>query len=180
MYMKSRENSPLKAIRVTCTMESTLSALTAALFDIDNSKQWVYATKAIKLLKPISASELIYYSEIEIPWPVANRDFIVDLKVEQDPKTKAVSVIGKNLYDYLPEQKNIVRIKESYSKWLVTPVSANSVKIEYVLEVDPAGIIPAWLINLFATKGPFETMKGLRNVVKQPQYANAKLSYIRE
>lgn len=180
VYTKNIINSPLKAIKIVGNVNASLSALTAVLLDINSTKDWVYATKSISVLKIISPSELIYYSELEIPWPVSNRDFIVLLKVTQDEKTKTVSVDGFNRPAYLPPNKNIVRIQQSFSKWLITPVQNGQLKIEYVLEVDPGGSVPAWLINLFATKGPFETFKKLREQVRKPAYANLKLGFIRE
>jgi hypothetical protein len=180
VYTKLMDNSPIKAVKTVCTINTSLTALTAVLLDIKSTPDWVYATKKISLLKQTSLSELFYYSEIEIPWPVSNRDFIVLLSVTQDPKTKVVSVIGYNKPDYLPENKNIVRIQHSYSKWLITPVQNGQVRIEYILEADPGGTVPAWLINMFATKGPFETFKNLREQVKKPVYHHTSLPFIKD
>ena len=180
VYTKKLDSSPFKAVKTVCTLNTSLSVLTAVLLDIKNTPDWVYATKKITLLKQLSGAELIYYSEIEVPWPVNNRDFIVQLIVTQDPKSKVVSVLGENKPAFLPENKNIVRIQHSYSRWLITPISNNQVKIEYLLEVDPGGSVPAWLINMFATKGPFETFKKLVEQVKKPAYAKVSLPFIKD
>ncbi len=180
VYTKLMEQSPLKAVKTVCTINTTLTKLTAVLLDINGSSDWVYATKKINLLKQISPSELLYYSEIAIPWPVNNRDFIVLLSVTQDPKTKVVSVIGYNKPTSLPEYKNIVRIQRSFSKWLITPMQNGQVKIEYILEADIGGSVPAWLVNMFAAKGPYETFVKLREQVKKPVYSTAVLPFIKE
>jgi len=180
VFMRQMDNSPLKAVKTVCTINTSLSVLTAVLLDIPGSAEWVYATRKIAVLKKNSPSELVYYSELNIPWPVTNRDFIVLLTVTQDQKTKAVTVLGDNKPDYLPEYKNIVRIQRSYSKWLITPLQNGQVKIEYILEVDPGGSVPAWLINLFAGKGPFETFKKLREQVKKPIYHHVSLPFIKD
>jgi len=177
VFMRQMDNSPLKAVKTVCTINTSLSVLTAVLLDIPGSAEWVYATRKIAVLKKNSPSELVYYSELNIPWPVTNRDFIVLLTVTQDQKTKAVTVLGDNKPDYLPTYKNIVRIQRSYSKWLITPLQNGQVKIEYILEVDPGGSVPAWLINLFAGKGPFETFKKLREQVKKPIYHHVNLPF---
>ncbi|MEO5681730.1 MAG: START domain-containing protein [Chitinophagaceae bacterium] len=180
VYTKKMDNSPLKAVRVVCTLNTSLSTLTAALLDIKGSTDWVYETRKASLLKQLSPSELIYYSEVQIPWPVSNRDFIILLTVSQDPRTKVVTVAGHNKPDYLPEVKNIVRIQKSYSKWLITPLSKGQVKIEYDLQVDPGGNVPAWLINMFAAKGPYETFKRLREQVKKPAYSRVSFPFIKD
>ena len=180
VYTKNLVNSPFKSVKAVCTIDASLSSLTAVLMDINSTTDWVYSTKSCTLLKQSSPSELFYYSEVSIPWPVSNRDFIVRLAVYQDSKTKAVTVLGENKPKYLPENKNIVRIPKSYSKWLITPLSNKHVQIEYVLEVDPGGNVPAWLINMFATKGPFETFQKLRNQVKKATYSQVSLPFIRD
>ncbi|MEP7279037.1 MAG: START domain-containing protein, partial [Bacteroidota bacterium] len=180
IYTKNMDASPLKAVKTVCTINASLASLTAVLIDIKGGIDWVYSTKKIVLLKQLSPMELLYYSEIEVPWPVSNRDFIVLLQVSQDQKTRVVTVGGLNKAGFLPEYKNIVRIQHSYSKWLITPLQNGQLKIEYVLEVDPGGNVPAWLINLFATKGPFETFKKLREQVKKPAYIHASLPFIKE
>lgn len=180
VYTKDLENSPFKAVKTVCTINASLTRLTAVLLDINSSKDWVYATKVCTLLKQPFPSELFYYSEVTIPWPVNNRDFIVRLKVTQDAKTKAVTVDGENQPTYLPEKKNIVRIQHCYSKWIITPQSKEQVKIEYILQVDPGGMVPAWLINMFATRGPYESFRNLRLQVKKPAYNQVSLPFIKD
>ena len=180
VYTKDLENSSFKAVKTVCIIDASLTKLTAVLLDINSSKDWVYATKSCTVIKQASPSELFYYSEVNIPWPVNNRDFIVRLKVAQDAKTKVVTVEGENKPTLLPEKKNIVRIQQCYSKWIIVPQTNGQVKIEYVLQVDPGGLVPAWLINLFATKGPFESFKNLRLQVKKPVYSRVVLPFIRD
>jgi hypothetical protein len=179
VYTKNLNNSSFKAIKTICTIDATPAILTAVLLDINNSTEWVYATKKAVLLKQTSPDELFYYSEIDVPWPVNNRDFIVHLKASQDERTKAVTIVADNQPKYLPENKNIIRVPQSYSKWLIESLPNNKVKIEYILQVNPGGSVPAWLINLFATKGPFESFKNLRLQVKKPVYQQVKLAFIK-
>ena len=180
VYTKSGEHSSFKSVKTVCTIDASLSRLTAVLLDIDRTVDWVYATKKCSVLKQVSQSESIYYSEIDAPWPVSNRDFIVRLWAVQDEKTKAVSVLAENKPSYLPEHDDIVRIKQSYSKWVIEPLKGGKVKVEYTLQVDPGGNIPAWLINLFATKGPYESFKKLRLQVKKDIYNNVSLPFIKD
>ena len=180
VYMQNLENSPFKAIKAVCTVDASLSRLTAVLMDIPGSVDWVYGTKSCVLLKQVSPSEEFYYSEVNLPWPASNRDFIMRVTASQDEKTKVVTVLGENMPTYLPEKKNIVRVHQSYSKWLITPVSPGHVKVEYTLQVDPAGSLPSWMVNMFASHGPYESFKKLRAQVKKPIYNHTNLPFIRD
>ena len=177
VYTRTVENSHIKAIKVECTIEATLSQLTAVLLDIPASDEWVYATKFCRVQKTISSSELIYHSEIDVPWPANNRDFIVRMKLKQDSITKKLTVDGENLPHYLNEQEDVVRIMHTESNWTVTPRN-KYLDIVFTLHVHPGGSIPAWLVNLFATRGPLETFRNLRSQVNKPEYKEASFSFL--
>jgi hypothetical protein len=63
--------------------------------------------------------------------------------------------------DYLPTTKNVVRVPASYSKMTLTPIGNSRLKVEYFIEVDPGGQMPAWVVNLVSTQAPYETFKNL-------------------
>jgi len=161
-------------------VNSSLSQLVAVLLDVKTAPEWVYSTKSCVLLKQVSPSELYYYSEVTIPWPASNRDFIAHLITVQESQTKVVTVYGPTAPDLVPVKKDIVRVRRSEGKWVLTPTAHHTVKIVYTLHVDPGGNIPAWLVNMFATKGPHESFKSLKVQLKKPAYANVRLSFIKE
>jgi hypothetical protein len=130
------------------------------------------------LLKQVSPSELYYYSEVSIPWPAANRDFIAELRAVQDSHSRVVTIYGPVFPDYLPVKKDIVRVRRSEGKWIISPLAKGKIKVEYTLRVDPGGDLPAWLVNMFVTKGPYESFKKLKEQLQRPEYANARLPFI--
>jgi len=178
IFTRTFPDSRFKAVKVECELDATLSQLVAVILDVNTGAQWLYSTKSSVLLKQVSLSELYYYSEVNVPWPFSNRDFIALLKVVQDPHTRIVTVYGPTIPDYLPVKKDIVRVVRAEGKWIITPVSKNHLKVEYTLRMDPGGNIPAWLINLFATKGPYESFKNLKSQIHKSAYFNAHLPFI--
>ena len=178
IFLRSLPDSKFKAVKVECELDATLSQLVAVVLDVNTGSEWVYSTKSSVLLKQVSPSELYYYSEVSIPWPVHNRDFIAHLITVQDAKTKVVTVYGPTVHDYVPEKKDIVRIIQSEGKWVIYPLGPHKIKVEYTLRVDPGGSVPAWLVNMFAAKGPYESFSKLKEHLKKPAYANVKLPFI--
>lgn len=180
VYTKYTDNSKYKAVKTVCTVQASLNTATAVLMDVTNATEWVYATKTSTLLKIISPAELVYHSEIDVPWPFDNRDFIVQLAVRQDPKTKVVTVQGENRPAYQPQNKDVVRVQYSYSKWTLEPVGNGQLNVVFELQTDPGGNIPAWLINMFATKGPLESFKKFKEQLKKSVYTKTVFPFIRE
>jgi hypothetical protein len=180
VYTKNCDSSPVKSVKAECIVHASMTALLAVLLDIDNSKDWIYATKKVSLLKQVSPTEVIYYSEVGLPWPICNRDFIADFSIKKDSLTNVVTATCTNRPDYLPRNKNIVRVEHSYSQWVIIPLADGKLHVQYELQVDPGGNIPSWLTNLFAATGPFCTFQKLRDQVKKSEYKNASLAFLKK
>jgi len=178
VFTKTNAETGLKAIRVQCSITATLSQMVALVLDVNAGTDWVYGTKSSVLLRKVSPSELYYYSEVDLPWPLSNRDFIAHLSVIQDPRSKIVTIHGPTVPEYVPEKKDIIRVRKSSGKWVIAPIGSNNINIDYTLEVDPSGSIPIWLVNLFATNGPLETFKRLKVQLKKSAYTNVSLPFI--
>jgi hypothetical protein len=162
IYTRTFPDSRFKAIRVKCTVHATLSRLTGVILDVNNGTQWVYGTKSSILLKQVSPSELYYYSVVNLPWPLTDRDFVAHLTAVQDPKTRVVTIDGPTLANYIPAKKGLVRVPSGEGKWILTPQPGGRVAIDYTLRTDPGGSLPPWLVNLFVTAGPKETFNNLK------------------
>ncbi|MBW8686682.1 START domain-containing protein [Chitinophaga rhizophila] len=178
IYTKTIENSDYKGIKVKCSLPATLTQFTAVIMDVNTAGEWLYATKSSTLLKQVSPTDVYYYSEVGLPWPLSNRDFICHLTASQDPRTKVVTIDGPVVPNYMPEKEGIVRVTHSSGKWVITP-AGSQINIEYTLEADPGGSLPAWMVNLFVTKGPMESFKKLKVQVNKPEYRKAQYALIK-
>jgi ribosome-associated toxin RatA of RatAB toxin-antitoxin module len=178
VYTAAVPDSKVKAIKVECNFNASASQLVALLMDVKTSPDWVYHVKSCTLIKQVSPSELYYYSEVNLPWPAANRDFVAHLTVTQDPDTKVVTVDGPVVAGYVPVKEGIVRVTESKGKWIITPLRPDQVKVEYTIHVDPAGSLPSWLVNMFATEGPVKIFKGMKVQLQKRAYRNIELAFV--
>lgn len=178
IYTSVLQGSRIKAVKAECRIKATNSQVVALLMDVASAKDWVYHTKSCSLIKKVSASELFYYSEISLPWPLQNRDFVAHLTVSQNRDTKVVTIDGPAVRGHVPEKEGIVRIRDSKGKWVISPSGTDHVSIEYTIHVDPGGTLPPWLINMFASEGPLRIIKNLGLQVQKPAYKKAVLAYI--
>lgn len=178
VYSKQVPGSRINALRVESDFAASASQLVAVILDINTSTDWLYGTKSATLLKTVSPAEVYYYSEVSFPWPASNRDFVAHIKVNQNPATKVVNVHAENVAALVPEKPGIVRVKQSIGNWYITPLDRNHIHVQYELQVDPAGALPAWLVNMLSTKGPFESFKNLRTQLERPVYASARFNFI--
>lgn len=180
IYSAAIPDSKVNAIRVECSLIARPTQIVALLMDVESAPNWIYHTKSCKLIKRISPSELYYYSEVSVPWPVENRDFVAHLTVNQDAKSKVVIIDGPAVSGYVPIKAGIVRIDNSKGKWIITPEPNGRIHIEYTLHADPGGAIPSWMVNMFATEGPLQIFRQLKLQLEKPEYKKAQLAYIQD
>jgi hypothetical protein len=74
-------------------------------------------------------------------------------------------VSSSTSYD-APVPKDLVKVPYSKGSWSVTQLSKKTIHVDYILELDPGGSLPAWVVNLFASKGPLETFENIKAKMK--------------
>ena len=82
--------------------------------------------------------------------------------------------------DLIPKEKSLVRIPVFDSYYILTPIGDGWLEMEYFLKIDPGGALPAWVVNLAASKGPDITMKALYKVIASGKYDNILVEGVEE
>ena len=179
VFTADSDSSDFKCIKVECTVKATPSQLVALLVDINKQPDWVYGSKSAKMVKAIKGNEFIFHSEVDVPWPCSDRDYIAHITISQ-PTPQLLTIDSRSEPNLLPAKDGIVRVKKSMAHWDVTTIDKNLLKIVYTVTFDPAGAIPAWLTNMFVTKGPFLTFQKMKNEVNGAAYQNAHFDFIKD
>jgi len=163
IFTRHSETSSFNDIQVDMDMPGTIDQLASILWDVAKYTEWAYATKTCRLIKKINNTELMYYAEFEVPWPLSNRDLCADVKLIKDSAAQSLKVVSVGIRDFLPDKNGIVRVAKSRGNWIITPLPGKAaIHLNYILEVQPGGAAPAWIINLFSTKGPLESFVNLK------------------
>jgi hypothetical protein len=105
VFTKAVPDSKIKAIKVEGVFNASPSQLVTLIMDVNSSADWMYHTKSSTLIKQVSATELYYYSEVSMPWPIQNRDFVAHLIVSQNPQTKVITIQGPTVAGMVPQKQ---------------------------------------------------------------------------
>ena len=180
IYTRKANNTNIKQLKSVVTLKTSLNSIVALLNDWDSYPEWNYKCGESKTLKIINETELIHYQTVVTPWPIDHEDFIINVKLMQDEKTKAITITSTNIPNYIPPYPNRTRIKYLEGKWTLTPSKGGTVQAVYEFFVNPGGLVPAWLINTAITYGPYENMQNISQWVQKPKYQQAKNPLIKE
>lgn len=156
------DTSPFNDVRVEVDLPGNINQLATILLDVNHYKDWAYATKKSTLIRRLGPGTIIYYSEIEVPWPATNRYFFAKFELKVDANTHSMKVVSANIPDDGPAPDGLVKVSFSRGEWNVTTISKKTLHVDYILQLNPGGSLPAWMLNLFSTKGPLETFENIR------------------
>lgn len=178
VYTKYIEGFDIKAVKVVSIFNCSLTDIIAVFKDVENYPTWVYGCKQASMLKQLNEKEGIYYSVSDAPWPVSDRDVVMFNTTSQNPESKIVTSVSQAKQGEVPEKEDIVRMMQVKSKWILKPIGNGSVEVTYEIAVNPAGYIPAWLVNLTIDIGPVQTIMALKKRISLPQYKGKSYSHI--
>ena len=167
VYTTTLYNSSFKSVKVDCTLEGTINKLIAVLKNVDGNNHWVYNTKQTHLVKNISDMEFIYYAETSLPWPLRNRDMVINMLFDKNNTSSILTVKQTGMKDEAPEQDGKVRVPYFNGLWEVSRVDEKYISIHYQLSVDPGGSVPSWAYNMFVSKGPYKTFTNLAELLRK-------------
>ena len=177
VYTRTNEVMSFKEFKATMTMKAKVEDFVSVLIDVDGLTSWGHNISDAKLLERPNDTIQIYYAVAKAPWPYKDRDGIYKNTFNWDKNSRSLTVEIELLEDERELSKNFVRMG-GYGFWRVKEISANELKIDFQMQVDPGGSIKAWLANMFVTDSPFETMTGIREAMSQKKYQGNSFEFL--
>jgi hypothetical protein len=165
-------NSSLKAFRGEITFKADIKKVNLLVGDADNLDWWDKAICSKKIIGFEKNKFIKYYIVYDVPWPLSNRDLALEALISIDPVTGVRTVAAKPLLNVIPENKDMVRIKQYWQKWTVQPMKNGYVHVIMEGFVDPLGNVPAWLYNMTVTETPINVLNALRERTLSRKPAN--------
>lgn len=182
VWTRMPDDFPIREFKAVVTVKSTLSGLVNLILDTDHADRWVYRTDRITILKRDEAKgSFVIRVETDFPWPLTDRDAVVEGQILQDEKTGVVTVRSHaqaaGLY---PVNPDFVRMADMDGTWIFRPLGQGQVEVTMFGRADPGGHIPASAVNLIIHETPYRTLQGLRKVISDPRYQKTPLAQIRD
>ncbi|WP_157729895.1 START domain-containing protein [Bacterioplanes sanyensis] len=179
VYVRDVPGSDLQAFRGTTRVQSRLTAAIALLEDHTVAPQWMHNCKAIDIVERVSDTHTISYMINDAPWPVTDRDVVVESQLSQaDDGTLTLSV--RHREGVFPANDDMVRIAAMEGFWRFTPEDDGWLAVEYQVHAEPGGGLPSWLANSVVQDTPYYTLQAFKQWVAKPDYQTAQRDYVRE
>jgi len=164
IYSRKKDNKV--ELRLLCEFDATPEQLTNQLLNIPSYTSWVYGNKKSGIIKRINDHDLIYFTEAHLPWPIQDRDLVIELTITQPTAVTPLIIQAKSIDGILPPKPHFIRVPYSVATWRVFPMPGNRSKLDYTFSLDPGGSIPGWLVNMTIATGPYKSFLKLQDIMK--------------
>lgn len=156
-WVKDVPGASVKAFRGVVEVPSSSLQVLGVLDGVDDFPRWVFQCKAAKR---IAGGGL--YLRFRGIWPVTDRDVAVRSEVKL---VESQIQIETTASDLMPEHDGYVRIPQLHNRFILEPLAGQGTRITFETFVDPGGVVPAFISNLVAKKGPLVTLTGLKDIL---------------
>ncbi|MEM9983999.1 MAG: START domain-containing protein [Bacteroidota bacterium] len=160
VYTLVRPGEPLKAFRAVTQVQATPEQVLAIITNADQGHQWMDRCVESKLLKRLSDQSYLTYTRIETPWPLEDRDLVVEMTIHQEGDKIICSM--RNAPDAYPAQESVIRMPKYEGSWTLIPLPEGGTQVISEGKTSPGGSIPDWLANTEVVDSPYTTLANLR------------------
>lgn len=176
VYSQKVSGSRYESFKGVMVLESSLASILGLLDHTEASPEWLHLCVEGKTLKTNGFSERTIYQVIDLPFPFATRDAVYRATTSHNPLTGVFTITLESAADYYPVTKH-VRIRISSGYFLLKPIDATSTEVTWKLHIDPAGAMPAFLLNMLLVEIPFKSLRRMAELVRTSPYKHLELKY---
>jgi len=177
VWKREVEGSDFVAFRGRGNVRAPIQLVAAVIRDANRETEWMQDCADAKVIRFLSATDAIVYNRTGSPVPfIADRDTVLKSTVAVFPDARTVLVEFSNTTDPdMPVKDGVVRMPTLKGHWRLIQVDHSTTDVEYQVQADPGGALPAWLVNMVSNKLPFHTVRRLRDQVKKGGYEQHRL-----
>ncbi len=162
VYRWTPPSSDLFAFKSSGLIDATVPRLVNILADAKRRPEWAPALIESYVVRWISPVERVEYNRIRTPWPIQDRDFVIQGKAVFDGKG-GVALNFHSIEDPQFPEKGPVRGEAWDSSYALTPTAdRKQTVLEYRMLIDPKGSVPSWIVNIFQSRFPHDMILAIR------------------
>jgi hypothetical protein len=165
VYVRECDDSPIKEFKVNDRFVGDFDKLVKIMDDPGTIKILSDRCTEARDIKTLAPNQTLQYYYFDMPMGVSDRDVVSKLTIWRTAtayKTLAESVSE----DHVPLKKDVIRLQKVRTSFYFEKQSDGTIFMEYIGKTDPNGWVPAWLVNMLATREARKIVDKLRYLVQ--------------
>ncbi len=156
IWYQSDTAKNLYRIKIEAKTNTDILTIYNRLLDVSAYPRYVSHCEYSELLKKISENHLIYYTITRVPFPLKNRDVVVELISTRTDNE--IRMITKSKNDFMQKKEQYERVMDYYASWFLKK-EGDKTEAVLIMEIGIPDYAPKWMKEYVIFKGPVETYK---------------------
>ena len=168
---RNEPNRDLPSFKGTGRVKAGMFEILAILKDGARRREWMTKSGLTSTLKRINRWESISYQQTIAPWPASDREVVMHTKIYQRTEPRELIATFDHVKWTQPikgvDRDDFVDMPYLKGYWRMVWISDEETEVTYMVNTDPGGMLPNWLITRISRDLPYWTLLGLRKQVKK-------------
>ncbi len=166
VYTRYENESRYKSFKGEVDIKADIAAVSSLIEDVKNFDRWDEGVTEIRVLQHVQGKMIRYYVVYDVPWPFKDRDLCVEADITTDKASGSQLIQARSVPEFVPLNDDRVRIVDYRQKWIIQPSGNGNIRLIVEGFADPAGDIPAWVVNMAITDTPLNMLNSIRDNLK--------------
>lgn len=180
VYSRPVEGSAYNEIRGTATIEGRVTTVVALLQDPEFVPKLNDVISQVRVHEEVSPTEALVYLQMDMPWPVNDRDLLTRRTIERDCDSNAVIIREVAETGVIAEKDDFIRIVDSTQEWTLKTVNDGVVELDWTTHTDPNGTLPSAIVNWLSVGVPHSSLQVLRDAVESGEYSDVEFTHLKD
>lgn len=159
--LREEPGRDLPTMRGRAVLTGDIEQLLKIILDPDQATEWAEGASKVTMVDR-NASRAIIHTYIDIAWPVWDRELVTSGKVEIVEPGGEYVLTNTSVDGFVPEKEGVIRMKDAFTRFHLKKEGPDRVWVEYLVNVDPGGSLPKWLVRWTQKSVPAKTLQNLQ------------------
>ncbi len=174
LYRQSVQGSKFDRFKGVAVVDARIEVIGMVLRDPPAYPKWMWNCRESQVFEKFDENNMLVYYVQKTPWPTKNRDVLLRATTTIAWESGWFRVDLISIEDSrVPPKDDLVRMAKMIGNWFVEYVDRERTKVTFTFTFDPAGSLPASLANNNMKNFPYDTLEGMRKIVKEKKYIEA-------
>lgn len=177
VYTRDYEGSDIEAFKAVTTINAPINNVMSVMANPQSCTEWVHGCTVSYGFDAENFNKRHAYSVNDLPWPVQDRDYVLQINTTSDPVTKQIMMEMHAVAGKKPVDDSYVRTTIAQTYYIFTATEDDKTHMVWLQHTEPGGVLPSWLVNNLLVDIPYKSLKTLEAVAQQEQYQNGSITY---
>jgi hypothetical protein len=178
IFVKKKSFAGTKFLGVSgiTTINASIPQILSLIFNPDNKTKWVDRLKKTVVVEDLGPFDKVLHELYSMPWPISDRDSIYRTQVRQNQEHLVViDLVNQKTHPQVVESDDYERITIIFSQWVLKAIDADHTQVLVMVNANPGGSLPSWLVNMLQKSWPRNTLSLLKKLLDEQPRADYPL-----